>query len=171
MYNMYKKIIVFLAIISLFVGCSISYKLNGASIDYSRIKTISIIDFPNQASLVYPPLSQKFTEGLKDYFTRQTKLRLLTRDGDLNLEGEIVGYDLTPMATQADGYASETKLEVTINVRFTNNVTPEENFEERFSAFRTFKSTLMLNDVQDALIVEITKEISDVIFNKTVANW
>jgi len=168
---MYKKIILILAIVSLFTGCTINYKLNGASIDYSRIKTISILDFPNQAPLVYPPLSQKFTEGLKDFFSRQTKLRILTKDGDLNLEGEIIGYDLTPMATESDGYASETKLTVTINVRFTNNVTPEENFEERFSAYRTFKSTSMLDDVQDALITEMTKEISDIIFNKTVANW
>lgn len=168
---MYKHIICIFAVVTLFTGCTISYKLNGASIDYSRVKTISILDFPNQASLVYPPLSQKFTEELKDYFSRQTKLRILTRDGDLNLEGEIVGYDLTPMAAQADGYASETKLTVTINVRFTNNVTPEENFEERFSSFRTFTSTTMLDDVQDDLIVAISKEISDIIFNKTVANW
>jgi hypothetical protein len=166
-----KIILLFFSVVVLATGCSISYKLNGASIDYSRIKTISIQDFPNQASLVYPPFSQKFTETLKDFYSRQTKLKVLTRDGDLHLEGEIVGYDLTPMATGDDGYASETKLTVTINVRFVNNVNPEENFEERFVSFRTFDATKMLDDVQNALIDEISKEIADVIFNKTVANW
>jgi hypothetical protein len=168
---MYKRFFCFIALIALFSGCTIQYKLNGASIDYNKIKTISISDFPNQASLVYPPLSQKFTEGLKDFFTRQTKLRMLTRDGDLNIEGEIVGYELTPMATEADGYASETKLTITINVRYTNNVNTEDHFEERFSAYRTFPSSSMLENVQDGLIEEMTKEISDIIFNKTVANW
>ena len=168
---MYRKIFFLLSgLILIFSGCSIQYKLNGASIDYNKIKTLTVIDFPNQASLVYPPLSQKFTEGLKDYYIRNTKLKLLTRDGDLNLEGEIVGYDLTPMATQADGYASETKLTITINVRYSNNVNPEENFEEKFSAFSVFDSSQMLESVQDGIIDEVVKEISDIIFNKTVAN-
>lgn len=152
-------------------GCSISYKFNGASIDYTRVKTISVQDFPIQASLVYAPLSPKFTEGLKDLFLRQTKLKMIQKDGDLQLDGEIVGYELTPMATQADGYASETKLTVTVNVRFVNTTKPEENFEQRFSAYQTFQSSSMLEDVQDALLDEITKEISQSIFNKTVANW
>jgi len=135
------------------------------------VKSISIEDFPIQATLVYAPLSPKFTEGLKDLFIRQTKLKMVKKDGDLQVDGEIVGYELTPMATRADGYASETKLTVTINVRFVNTTKPEENFEQRFSAYQTFQSSQMLDDVQDTLLEEIIKEISESIFNKTVANW
>ena len=152
-------------------GCTVQYKLNSASIDYSKVKTISIMDFPNQATLVYPPLSQEFTESVKDYLARQTKLRLVPREGDLQIEGEIVGYELTPMSTQADGYASETKLTVTINVRYTNTTNPDEHFEERFSAYRNFEATRMLEDVQATLCDEICKEIAEQIFNKSVANW
>jgi len=152
-------------------GCTVSYKFNGASIDYTKVKSISIEDFPIQATLVYAPLSPKFTEGLKDLFIRQTKLKMVKKDGDLQVNGEIVGYELTPMATRADGYASETKLTVTINVRFVNTTKPEENFEQRFSAYQTFQSSQMLDDVQDTLLEEIIKEISESIFNKTVANW
>lgn len=152
-------------------GCTVSYKFNGASIDYSRVKTISVQDFPIQASLVYAPLSQKFTEGLKDIFIRQTKLKMVRKEGDLQLEGEIVGYDLTPMAAQDNGYASETKLTVTVNVRFVNNTKPEENFEQRFSASQNFLASSMLESVQDDLLEEIIKEITQSIFNKTVANW
>jgi hypothetical protein len=79
-------------------SCSISYKFNGASIDYTKIKTISIADFPNVSELVYPPLSQQFSEELRDIYTKQTQLRLVRQNGDLNLEGEIVGYQLTPMS-------------------------------------------------------------------------
>ena len=49
-------------------SCSISYKFNGATIDYTRIKTVTIEDFPNQAPLVYPPLSQMFSERLRENF-------------------------------------------------------------------------------------------------------
>lgn len=168
---MLKRFLLVLLPLLLLSGCSISYKLNGASIDYTRVKSISIQDFPIQASLVYAPLSPKFTEGLKDMFVRQTKLKLVKKDADLQIDGEIVGYELTPMATQADGYAAETKLTVTVNVRFVNTKKPEESFEQRFSAYQTFPSASMLEDVQDTLIEEITKEISESIFNKTVANW
>jgi len=168
---MFKRFILVFIPLLVLSGCTISYKLNGASIDYTRVKSISIQDFPIQASLVYAPLSQKFTEGLKDIYIRQTKLKVVTRDGDLQIDGEIIGYNLTPMATKADGYASETKLEVAVNVRFVNTTKPEDNFEQRFTAYQTFSASSMLEDVQDSLLEEIIKEISESIFNKTVANW
>ena len=155
----------------LFLACTVTYKLNNASIDYSRIKTITISDFPNQATLIYPPLSQSFTEGLRNKYLSQTKLKLAKKDGNLQLEGEIVGYDLTPMAQGSDGYATETKLAVTVNVRYTNTVEAKNSFEQKFSAYRTFPSTSSLESVQDALLDEINKEIAEYIFNKTVANW
>jgi len=168
---MFKRFLLLFLPLLVLSGCTVSYKFNGASIDYTKVKTISIEDFPIQATLVYAPLSPKFTEGLKDLFIRQTKLKMVKKDGDLQLDGEIVGYELTPMATRADGYASETKLTVTINVRFVNTKKPDENFEQRFSAYQTFQSSQMLDDVQDTLLEDIIKEISESIFNKTVANW
>lgn len=166
-----KRFLLLLFPLLMLSGCTVSYKLNGASIDYARVKTISIQEFPNQAPYVYPPFAQSFTEGLKEKFITQTKLKMKPKEGDLQLEGEIVGWELTPMAQQADGYASETKLTITINVRFTNTTDEKENFEQKFTAFRQFSTTSMLEDVQDALLAEITKEISEAIFNKTVANW
>jgi len=166
-----KRFLLLLLPLLMLSGCTVSYKLNGASIDYARVKTISIQEFPNQAAYVYPPFAQSFTEGLKEKFITQTKLKMKPREGDMQIEGEIVGWELTPMAQQADGYASETKLTITVNVRFTNTTNEKENFEQRFSAFRQFSSTSMLEDVQDELLTAITKEISEAIFNKTVANW
>ena len=113
-----NKIWLFCLIGLMVTACSISYKFNGASIDYTKVKTITIKDFPNQAPLVYPPLSQKFTEALKDIYIRQTRLQLVGSNGDLDLEGEITGYDLTPMAVKEDAYASQTKLTITVRVRY-----------------------------------------------------
>jgi len=153
------------------ISCSISYKFNGSSIDYTKTKTISISDFPNTAELVYPPLSQQFSEALRDSYTKQTRLQLLKKEGDLHLEGEIVGYQLTPLAISADSYASQTKLTLTIKVRFTNYKNPEEDFDKSYTAFQTFDSNLILNSVQDALIKQMITDIVDNIYNDTVAKW
>lgn len=153
------------------VGCSISYKFNGASIDYTQTKTITIKDFPNQAPLVFPPLSQRFTEKLKDIYTRQTRLQLVNNNGDLDLEGEITGYDLAPMAVKEDAYASQTRLTITIRVRFSNRARPDKDFKQSFSAYRDFDANRMLQDVQDELCSKITEELIDHIYNATVADW
>ncbi len=152
-------------------SCTISYKFNGASIDYSTTKTISIADFPNMSALVYAPLSNNLSDGIRDLFQRQTRLEQVRRGGNLELEGEITGYQLTPMAISADNYAAETKLTITVKVRFTNNVAPEENFEKTYTAFQTFDSSQMLTDVQDELCNTMITEIAEQIYNDTVAKW
>jgi len=166
------NIVLIVTVISiLMTSCSISYKFNGSSIDYTKTKSISISDFPNIAELVYPPLSQEFSESLRDSYSKQTRLQLLKKGGDLHLEGEIVGYQLTPMAISADSYASKTKITVTIKVRFSNSKNPEDDFEKTYSAFQSFDSTRMLTDVQDELIKIMIADIVDNIYNDTVAKW
>lgn len=171
--NMLKKNVVwsFFVLTILVTACSISYKFNGASIDYTKVKTISIKDFPNQAPLVFPPLSQLFTETLKDMYTRQTRLQIVRDNGDLDLEGEITGYDLMPLAVKEDAYSSQTKLTITVRVRYANRVTPDDDFEQSFSAYREFDSNQNLQVVQDDLCKQIVDELADQIYNATVANW
>lgn len=152
-------------------ACTISYRFNGASIDYNTTKTITINDFPIRAALVYPPLATTFNETLKDAYTRQTRLSLVPSGGDLVLEGEITGYILTPQAVTENAYASQTRLTVTVRVRYTDTKHPNNDVENSFSAYRDFPSSSMLTDVQDELIEQITEELADLIFNATVGNW
>ncbi len=152
-------------------SCTVSYKFNGASIDYSKTKSISVADFPNNAALVNPTLSVNLSEGIRDIYSRQTRLQVLRSGGNLELEGEITGYALTPMAITADSYAAETKLTMTVKVRFTNNVAPEESFEKTYTAFQTFNSNQLLTDVQDELCNTMIQEIAENIYNDTVARW
>lgn len=158
-------------IILMLSSCTISYKFNGASINYNLIKTISVSDFPIRAALVYPPLSEVFTNSLKDAYTQQTALQMVDVNGDLQVEGEITGYDLSPQAVGTDAYATMTRLTITVKVRFTNTKEPQYDFDRTFSAYQDFSSTQMLSDVQDGLIETITDELVDLIFNATVANW
>jgi len=121
--------------------------------------------------MVPPPLATTFNETLKDAYTRQTRLSLVNSGGDLVLEGEITGYNLTPQAVTEDAYASQTRLTVTVRVRYTDTKKPSNDLDRTFSAYRDFSSTRMLTDVQDELINEITQELADLIFNATVGNW
>ncbi len=152
-------------------SCRMSYTFRTASINYDLTKTLSIGHFVNQAPLVYPPLEQRFNEEMKDMFTRNTKLRLVNQNADMEIEGEIVGYELTPMAVQEDAFASETKLTLTVRMRFKNNKLDVPEVEERLSANRTFTSNTVFDNVQDQLINELIDEIVDQIFNSTMANW
>lgn len=167
----FLKTCILLALTLAINSCSISYKFNGASIDYSKTHSISVADFPNNAALVYAPLSNNLSDAIRDIYQRQTRLEVLRRGGNLELEGEITGYTLTPMAVSADSYAAETKLTLTVRVRFTNNIAPEESFEKTYSAYQTFDSSRMLNDVQDELCNTMITEIAESIYNDTVAKW
>lgn len=166
-----KKIICSLSLCCLLAACTISYKFNGTVIDYDKIKTISIEDFTNKAAMVYAPLSSVLNEKLKDTYTRQTRLSLVERNADLELSGEIIGYDIAPVGMSSNSLSTETKLTLRINVRYTNNTNHDEDFERTYTAYRNFDSNLLLTDVQDALIDELVDEICDHIYNDTVANW
>ncbi len=152
-------------------SCTVSYKFNGASIDYSKIKTISIADFPNMAELVYAPLSSMFSETLRDKFSRQTRLQQVRSGGDMDIEGEITGYETTPLAVAEDGFAGETRITLTVNIRYTNRKMPEDDFEKRYSASQTFDSNTMLSDIESELVQTMIDDITDQIFNDTAANW
>ena len=165
---MKKFIAILLVMLS---SCTISYKFNGASIDYNKIKTISVSDFPIKAALVYPPLSQVFTDALKNIYIQQTRLNMVKNNGDLQVEGEITRYDLSPQAVTENAYASQTRLTIGVKVRYTNTKEPQVDLDQEFTAYRDFSSTRMLTDVQDELIKEISDELVDLIFNATVANW
>ncbi len=165
------RFITFVVVVVVSISCTVSYKFNGGNIDYAKTKSISIVDFINTSELVYAPLSQEFSEKLRDAYTKTTRLQLLKKGGDLHLEGEIVGYELTPIGIGVDTYAAQTKLTVTINVRFTNNKNPEDDFEKKYTAYQTFDSNSLLTAVQDELHKVIIDEIVDNIYNDTVAKW
>ena len=134
-----------LLLVTLLTSCTISYKLNGASIDYTTTK--------------------------KSKFASQTRLSQVRKDGDLQLSGAITGYSLAPQAVKSDAYAAETRLTIKIKVKFVCKPHPTQNFEKEFSAYRDFEATQLLTEVQDELCNEMIEEIVEQIFNATVANW
>ena len=152
-------------------GCVPSYKFNGSAINYDVYKTIDISEFPIRAALVYPPLQQVFENKLLDTVTRQTRLQEVDGNSDLEMTGEITGYSLSPQSVGTDAYATETRLTITVRVKYTDTKNPANDIDQSFSAYRQFSSSLMLTDVQDDLCQQISEEIVNLIFNATFGNW
>ena len=154
-------------------ACSISYKFNGASIDYTKVKTISFETFPNRsAGFVWGPMENLFNTALQDIYLQQTALQQVNRDGDLQLSGEITNYDAFNKGVGADGYSTMAELRMTVRVNFSNKSNPQENFEnQQFTASREYDASQQLSAVQDELVNQMIKDIVEQIFNATVANW
>ena len=163
-------LIAFVCLFSL-PSCTVSYKFNGASIDYTKIKTIQISEFPVRSSYVWAPMGAIFNNQLKDQFRNNTKLTQVKRNGDLKLEGEITRYEQRNKAVSAEGYSAQVELSVTVNVRFTNNVNHTQDFEKQFTSQKSYDSTMSLSAVQDELVTQMMKDICDQIFNASVAQW
>ncbi|MGY6649635.1 LptE family protein [Wenyingzhuangia sp. IMCC45574] len=160
-----------LAILSLIaISCKVSYSFTGGSV--GDAKTIQIDFFNNNAQLVEPTLSQEFTINLQDFFLSQTNLDLVKTDGDLQFEGEITRYTITPMTATAQQTAAQNRLTIEINVRYYNKTDETKNFEQRFSHFYDYPADIILEgDKLEPAYEEIFERINQNIFNASVGGW
>ncbi|MCG8579387.1 MAG: LPS assembly lipoprotein LptE [Bacteroidales bacterium] len=164
------NIIVTLCLSLIVSACSINMTMSGASIP-ENLNTFSVQYFDNRAPLINPVLSQNLTEGLKDRIANESRLNLVNGTGDVDFSGEITGYSVRPMAIQADAVSAETRLSMTVKVRYKNYKDPKLNWESSFSAFRDFESSQNINAIENELTAEMIEEITENIFNKSFADW
>ncbi len=168
-----KKYIVTMMVSTLILltSCVPSYKFNGASIDYNKTKTIQITDFPIRSSYVWGPMQSIFNNQLKDTYANHTRLILVKNNGDMKVDGEITQYSQRNKSVSSTGQSAQTELSMTVNVRFTNKANHKEDFERQFTAVSSYDNTQSLTSVQEELVTQMVKDITDQIFNATVANW
>lgn len=151
-------------------SCGI-YSFTGTSIQ-PDVKTVTINYFEYKALKVNPSLSNQITEALKDKFTKLTKLELVDMDGDLEIMGEVTGYDVKATAITANEQAAQNRLTVNVKISFINRKYPEDNFENKsFSAYADFDAMQTLDAVESSLCEEIVEQLCEDMFNATVANW
>ncbi len=162
--------VVVCCLLLLLVGCTGGYSFTGASIPPGA-KTISVATFPNYASTVNPQLSQKLTDELMQMFSSQTSLSVTNAEGDLQVSGEIVGYDTRASALSSSDEVSMNRLTITVRVKFVNNIDPEADFEQSFSRYRDYAASQDFSSVENTLVGEIVTELCEDIFNKAVVNW
>ncbi|SMB98952.1 hypothetical protein SAMN00120144_3776 [Hymenobacter roseosalivarius DSM 11622] len=157
----------------LLAGCSV-YSFTGTNID-PEVKTISIATFQNNAGNGPSFLAQRFTEDFKDYFQRNTTLKLVPRDGDLQFEGAITAYDFAPAAIQREGnvdQAGQNRLTIQVQVKFVNTKDPLQDLEQTFQSSDNFSATTDITTINnDPRVRVITNNIITDVFNKSVANW
>jgi len=170
--KMKNKVIIVLGLVFavLITGCTVSFSFKGSSVP-EDVKTASVQYFDNRAPLINPALSQTFTEAMKDRITSESRLIINNNQGDVDFSGEITGYDLRPMAIQADAMSSETRLTVTVKVRYQNFKNPQTNWESTFSAYEDFPSERNITDIEEQLVKNIVEQLTENIFNKAFSDW
>ncbi len=157
-------------LLGIFISCKMNYSFTGASIP-EDVKTVSVKTFQSYAPLANANLSQSFTEALKDILISQTNLNLVSKGGDLNFEGSIVGYNVTSVAIQGNETAALNRLSITVKVTFTNKKDKEQDFETTFTRFADYESSQNLASVEDGLIKDINDQLTQDIFNRALSNW
>lgn len=153
-------------------SCRVKYDFTGGR-KFDDSVTVSVMTFTNNAPLAKATLPQTISESLRDVLQRQTRLKLVPSGGDLNYEGQITGYNVTPVAITAGGtdQAALNRLTMTINVKYTDKVDEKFSFESSFSRFADFPSSRNLSEVEDQLIKEITDQLVQDIMNKSINAW
>ena len=153
-------------------GCNIiHYSFSGTSIQ-PDVKTITLNEFEYKALKVNPTLSNSLSEAVRTRFRQMTRLEQVEMDGDMEISGEITGYDVRAQAVTANEVAAQNRLTVTVKVSFNNRKYPEDNFENKsFSAYADYDSTNSLDAVEQTLCEEIIDKLVEDIFNATVAQW
>ena len=165
----FLKLISFIILSICLNSCSV-YNFTGAKpVD---AKTFQVNFFQNNAELIEPGIDRKFTIKLQEIIQNQTNLTLTNSNGDLLYEGEIVEYRITPMQATAAQTAAESRLTITVNVRFSNKNKETDNFEKRFSFYRDYSgNSLPTGSVLNDYIDEIYERITQDIFNESLAKW
>ncbi len=154
-------------------GCGV-YNFTGG--DVGTATTFQVSYFQNYASqspgsTFDPGLDRDFTLALQDLILNQTSLDLVTTNGDLLYEGEIVEYRVSPMTATAEQRAAQNRLTIGINVRFFNRTKEDAEFEERFSFFYDYPAESQLASVRDEAHQLIFERINQDIFNRSLADW
>jgi len=167
-----KILYAFLTTTFLFVmnSCGVKYGFTGGSIP-EGMKTVNIQYFENIAPLVYPTLSQNFTEALKERIRNQSRLSQVNQDGDATFEGFITEYSISPAAVEAGtDRAAMNRLTITIKVTYHNKINTKDDFEQPFTRFKEFAGNLQ-SAQEETLGKEIIQMLTEDIYNKAFANW
>lgn len=162
-----------LVLVFILNGCG-AYNFTGG--DVGTASSFQVNYFQNYAtqsrgSTFEPGLDRDFTLSLQDLILNQTSLDLVTTNGDLVYEGEIVEYRVTPMTATAEQRAAQNRLTIAVNVRFYNNTKDDVDFERRFSFFFDYDATAQLSSVRDEAHLAIFERINQDIFNASLADW
>jgi hypothetical protein len=168
-----KKLLALITVCSLSLLLSSCYTLKNASIP-PALKTINVQFFENNAPLVINNLSQTFTEALKERIRTQSRLSISRNESDAIMSGSIIGYTIAPVSIEAVSpnqppIADANRLSITVRVKFVYEADKKLNFDQTFMRFANYRGDI--GTQEQALIREITSQLTEDIFNKAFSNW
>lgn len=166
-----RKIVTLIAVL-IFVssGCTMKYSFTGASID-PNMKTVSVLSFPNNATMVAPSLSSTLYDVLTQKIQRETRLQLIREDGQANFEGEIIDYRSDPIAVSGNEIATKNRLTIAVKIKYTDSINEKNSFDRTFSEYGDYDSNQLLTSIEGTLIPEIVDKLVQNIFNEAFSNW
>jgi hypothetical protein len=166
------RIFVFVCVLGcVLLGCGVQFSMTGGSVN-PNAKTVYVATFPNNASLVNPGLSQEFTTGLKDRIQNQTPLTIIDlKNADYVFDGAITNYSVTPIAIQGNDQAAMNRLTISVRISFKNKFDENLNFDQTFSRYSDYASSLNFTSIESGLMQEIVSALTEDIFNKAFVNW
>ena len=146
------------------------YTFSGASIS-PEIKNIKISYFINEAENFKANLDRDITQKLTDFIIEQTDLSVNNDNYEIEINGKIVSYDITPISISSNDFANQNRLSISVNIDFKNYVNEKENYNQKFTRYLDYKSDQNIEEIESELSDQILEEICIDIFNKTFVNW
>ena len=164
---MYNKIFICL-FASLFLSSCYSFK--GARLSQD-LKTIQINNIRMETAGGPTNLGLTINEKVKEYFQRNTTLKIINQNPDLLLEGTITGYEMTPQAPTSDDKAGLNRLTLKIQFSLVNRLDETKNFDQEFNFYQDFPQNQTLTQVEKNLIPKLVDQIILDLFNKIAGDW
>ena len=146
------------------------YTFSGASIS-PEIKNIKINYFINEAENLKANLDRDITQKLTDFIIEQTDLSVNNDNYEIEINGKIISYDITPISISSNDFANQNRLSISVNIDFKNYINEKENYNQKFTRYVDYKSDQNIEEIESELNDQIIEEICIDIFNKTFVNW
>ncbi len=164
-----KNFLVIILSVYLFQSCGI-YSFSGVNIA-PDVKTYTVLPFQNNATLVVPGLADEFRLALTDKIQQTTGLDYKQSQADLVYSGTITQYQVQPASSTAEQSAALNRLSISVKIDFTDHKHPENNYSKTYSYYYDFPADRLLSDVQAEAHQEIIEQITQDIFNDSLAKW
>lgn len=150
-------------------ACKI-YRFTDAAVD-PNLKTFSIAQTTNIATLQNPNAAPNFTDQLKDKFISNTRLTLVNGNGDLDFSATILEYNIEPVAITNTETTAQNRLNISVKVECINKLDAKKNYTQTFRDGENFDANAMFSSVESGLVNTIYDRLIKQIFNKTFGNW
>lgn len=157
-----------LVCIVLQTSCGI-YSFSGATVP-KEVKTISIQYIQNKAPNAWTSIDRIFNQELRNKLVNEAGLKVNDEKGDYELKGSINSYSIAAQTPTQGQIANAYRVQISVQIEFKDNVTEKKvQWTENFTNFEQYEGDI--SGTEDIKITNISKSISNSIFNKIFSTW